>query len=252
MALAAPVILIIAGTDSSGGAGLARDIATAACAGVSTALAVTAVTAQTHHKVLHMEPVCASLITRQITSAFAANSISAIKIGMLGTAKAARALSPILKTHGDIPVIFDPVLAASSKDRLARGDMRDAIVHNLLPQVTLITPNIAELAELTLSEPARDENGAIEQAGALIRLGACAVLAKGGHAAGSMATDHLLVKGCSPVNFSHRRIHAVMRGTGCTLSTLIAANMALGLPLDKAVGIAKQHVHTLLKNRARR
>jgi len=252
MALA-PVILIIAGTDSSGGAGVARDIATAACFGVSPALAVTSVTVQTHNEVLHIEPAAPWLIAQQIASAFDANTISAVKIGMLGTAEIAKTVASMLrKYHPMPPIIFDPVLAASSKGSLARGNMRGAIIHDLLPLTTLITPNLAELAELTLATPATHDAEAREQGEALIRLGARAVLVKGGHAKGHMATDYLLMNNYRPASFSQKRLEATMRGTGCTLSTAIAANLAQGLALGEAIEKAKQHVFNLLESKTRK
>lgn len=252
MALA-PIILIIAGTDSSGGAGVARDIATAACSGVSPALAITSVTAQTHDKVLHIEPVAPWLIAQQIASAFDANTISAVKIGMLGTAETAKTVAAMLKKYNPMPpVIFDPVLAASSKGSLARGNMRGAIIHDLLPLTTLVTPNLAELAELNRTAPATHDTEARAQGEALIRLGTHAVLIKGGHAKGPMATDYLLMKNHTPVSFSQKRLETTMRGTGCTLSTAIAANLAQGLALDAAIEKAKQHVFDLLESKTRK
>ncbi|RCL03155.1 MAG: hydroxymethylpyrimidine/phosphomethylpyrimidine kinase [Candidatus Tokpelaia sp. JSC189] len=247
-----PVILIIAGTDSSGGAGITRDIETAVLEGVSTALAVTSVTAQTHDEVLHTEPVAPWLVAQQIVSAFEANSISAVKIGMLGTTEIAKIVAATLKKYSPVPpVILDPVLTASSKGPLTRGNMRGAIVHDLLPLTTLITPNLPELAELTLAAAITHDSEAIEQGKKLIRLGTHAILIKGGHATGDTAIDHLLVKNQASVSFSQKRLAVTMRGTGCTLSTAIAANLAKGFALDKAIKKAKKHVFDLLKEKNR-
>ncbi|RCL01213.1 MAG: hydroxymethylpyrimidine/phosphomethylpyrimidine kinase [Candidatus Tokpelaia sp. JSC085] len=240
-----PVILIIAGTDSSGGAGVVRDIETATDLGVATALAVTAVTAQTHNKVLQIGSVSSRLIAEQIKSAFSSNIISAVKIGMSGTVQAIKAISSSLKKQYHVPIIFDPVLESSSKGRLWHGyhdDIHRAIVHDLLPMVTLITPNIAELAQLTVRKMATNEDQAIKQGKLLIAFGSRAVLVKGGHMKGDKATDHLLTKNLAPVRFSQKRINTTMRGTGCILATAIASNLALGLPLYKSVGKAKKHV----------
>jgi len=250
MALA-PAILIIAGTDSSGGAGVVRDIETAAHFGVATALAVTAVTAQTHDQVWQIAPIAAPLLRQQIISAMTANSIGAVKIGMIGTAEATRTIAETLQHQDKIPVILDPVLAASSEDRLTCDDLCAPVVQALLPLVTLITPNRAELAQLTMSEPAQNDSEAIRQGEALIQLGACAVLVKGGHAVDSMAHDYLLVSGQPPACFSQKRLKTGMRGTGCTLATAIAAQMARGFSLHEAVAAAKQFVYDVLESRSR-
>ncbi|RCL01841.1 MAG: hydroxymethylpyrimidine/phosphomethylpyrimidine kinase [Candidatus Tokpelaia sp. JSC188] len=245
-----PVILIIAGTDSSGGAGITRDIETAVVGGVSTALAITSITAQTHDAVLHAEPVAPWLIAQQIASAFAANAISAVKIGMLGTTKAVKTVAATLKKYNSVsPIIFDPVLISSSKGALSSGNMRGTIVHDLLPITTLITPNLLELAELTLSESESITcaSEAIEKGKILIHLGAKAVLIKGGHASGDISSDHLLKKNQALVSFSQKRLAITMRGTGCALSTAIASNLAKGFTLNKAVENANQYVFDLLR-----
>ncbi|RCL02935.1 MAG: hydroxymethylpyrimidine/phosphomethylpyrimidine kinase [Candidatus Tokpelaia sp. JSC161] len=246
-----PVILVIAATDSSGGAGIASDIKTASFLNVSTALAVTAMTAQTHEKVLKIRLVPSQFVVEQLATALKANSIRVVKIGMTGRKDIIKSISIFFKNYPDLPIIFDPVLAASSGKRLFHGSIRASILHNLLPLVKLITPNLAELAYLTGCEEAKNREQAIKQGEALIRLGASSVLVKGGHAKGAWATDYLVLNDLTRVSFSHKRLNASMRGTGCILSTAISANLALGFSLYESVGRAKQHLFEILQRKVK-
>lgn len=243
-----PHILIVAGSDSSGGAGIARDVETACALGVRTALALTAVTVQTHEKVLAIEPVAPALIMAQMKSAITANSIMAIKIGMLGTADAAEALGRFLAQNPAIPAVFDPVLAASSGDALTRDNLCAAILRQVLPYIDLITPNLSELAQLSRCPLAQNDEIAIVQGKKLLELGATQVLVKGGHAEGEQAIDYLITPNCPPLAFSKPRLRAIMRGTGCTLSSAIAAELAKGNSMKNAIETAKTYLTSLLEN----
>lgn len=235
-------VLIVAGSDSSGGAGIARDIETVSAFGLRSCLAITAITVQTHRQVEQAEPVRPDLVTAQMRAALDANTVGAIKIGMLGTAAIIDAVASVLVDHPTIAVVLDPVLASSSGHLLLNEPGRVALEDQLLPLCRLVTPNLPELALLTQSEPARNKAEAIRQAGLLVDRGARAVLVKGGHGTGDTSTDMLVERGGSPVRFEAPRIDAEMRGTGCMLASAIAANIALGNSLEESVRRSKAYV----------
>lgn len=151
-------VLIVAGSDSSGGAGIARDIETIVALGLPACLAVTAITVQTHAKVSQVQPVEAALIEAQMRAALAANRVAAIKIGMLGALAAVEAVARVLADHRHVPVVLDPVLAASSGRALLYMGAVVALVETLMPACTLITPNLPELALLTGQTVAQNED----------------------------------------------------------------------------------------------
>ncbi|MDW6024312.1 hydroxymethylpyrimidine/phosphomethylpyrimidine kinase [Mesorhizobium sp. BAC0120] len=239
---AEPHVLVIAGTDSSGGAGLSRDIETIAAHGFRSAFAVTAVTVQTHSSVSRIQPMPASLIADQMRAALGADDVKAVKIGMLGTDEAIAAVVSILRDRADIPVVLDPVLVSSSGRPLIAEGAIDALRHDLMPLCRLLTPNLMELAGLTGSTMATDEATACRQGEELSRAAGTAVLVKGGHAAGAEAIDMLLQPGRPALRFAAPRLAREMRGTGCMLSSAIAAGLALGQSLDASVRKAKQYV----------
>jgi len=156
-------VLIVAGSDSSGGAGLARDIETTATLGLRSCLAVTAVTVQTHTQVSQIEPVDPDLIAAQMRAALAANPVAAIKIGMLGTRAAIEAVASVLANHPVLPVVLDPVLASSSGRALLEPDAIATLIETLMPACTLVTPNLPELAMLVGQPVARDRDMAVAQ-----------------------------------------------------------------------------------------
>ncbi|WEZ82388.1 hydroxymethylpyrimidine/phosphomethylpyrimidine kinase [Rhizobium sp. 32-5/1] len=161
-----PCVLVVAGSDSSGGAGMARDIETIATLGGKTCLAVTAITVQTHHSVRQVLTLDADLVAAQIRAALEANSVSAVKIGMLGTQAIVAAVASVLRNHPQLPVILDPVLVSSSGGLLLPGDALDCLKQDLLPLCHLITPNLPELAVFSGAlRPAEDDEEAIVQAG---------------------------------------------------------------------------------------
>lgn len=247
MALA-PKILIVAGTDPTGGAGIVRDIETASHFCVKTGLAVTSVNVQDDQYVKEKLPIPGDIICGQLRAALQSAKISAIKIGMTGTAEIVRTIYDVLDEFPDIPVILDPVITASSGGALADGATIAEIQKKLLKHCLLITPNLAELARLTETVLAKNHEQAIEQAKKLVLLGARYVLAKGGHETGDVSTDSLVSAG-KVRNFSFPRLDATMRGTGCTLSTAIACELANGKNIEGAVKSAKAYVYQLLKER---
>lgn len=243
-------VLVVAGSDSSGGAGLCRDIETISALGLRSAAAITAITVQTHDRVEQVQPVDPALIAAQMRAAFAANHVGAVKIGMLGMAGAIDAVAAVLAEHATLPMVLDPVLVSSSGHMLLQADAVAGLRSKLMPLCRVITPNLPELAALTATFEAGDADEAVRQAGLLIRDGACAVLVKGGHASGRQATDILVEQGGAPTPFSMMRLAATMRGTGCALASGIAAGLACGQPLTTAVERAKRLVfERLVKER---
>jgi len=237
-----PHVLIVAGSDSSGGAGIARDIETVAAFGLRSCLAVTAVTVQTHAAVEHIEHMPPQLIAAQMRATFAANPVAAVKIGMLGTAAAIEAVGSILADNRQVPVILDPVLASTSGRLLLEEDAIGTLHRDLMPVCRLVTPNLVELATLTQSILASDEEAAWQQGKQLSNTVGTTVLVKGGHAQGSQAVDLLLPPDGPAIRFESARLHHGMRGTGCMLSSAIAASLALGASLEDSVRSAKQYV----------
>ena len=235
-------VLVIAGTDSSGGAGLGRDVQTLGDLEVDALCAVTAVTAQSNRLVARVHHVPVALVRAQIETAFDTRRPSAIKIGMLGTGAIVEAVAEALPADETIPTVLDPVLAASSGGALLDESGRESLKRVLLHRATVVTPNALEAAVLLQEEAAQDEGALCSQAQRLLALGARAVLLKGGHAAGDEAVDWLAMPGCAPERIASGRIHARLRGTGCALASAIAAHLAAGASLPEACRGAKDYV----------
>jgi hydroxymethylpyrimidine/phosphomethylpyrimidine kinase len=242
-----PAVLIIAGTDSSAGAGLARDLRTLDELSIPALCAVTAVTAQSNRRVTGVHHVPAALVRAQIEAAFETRAPAAIKIGMLGTRATVEAVAESLQRHAAIPIVLDPVLAASSGGALLDEEGRQALKSALLPRAAVVTPNALEAAMLLGEEPVGEERALEKQAERLLALGARAVLLKGGHAAGDEAVDWLALPGRAAERIASRRIRASLRGTGCALASAIAAHLASGTPLPEACRRAKAYVVAQLR-----
>ena len=240
-------VLVIAGTDSSGGAGLARDVATLTRFGVGALVAVTAVTAQTDDEVRAVELLPAPLVSAQISAALAARRVSAIKTGMLGNGAIVEAVAAATPPRALVPLVLDPVLAATSGGSLLDDRGRAALVALLLPRATLLTPNIPEAALLLGAAPASSAEEIIGQGRALCALGAPAVLVKGGHGCGALAIDWLVTRAGGVRRLAAPRLTAARRGTGCALASAIAAGLAARVPLEIACERAKAHVTELLQ-----
>jgi len=243
-------VLVIAGTDSSGGAGLARDVATLTCLGVEAQCAVTAVTAQTEREVTAVELLPPHLVQAQIDAALATGRVAAIKIGMLGASAIVEAVAESIPPRARLPLVLDPVLAATSGGALLDAAGRAALVARLLPRTTLLTPNIPEAAALLEATPATSAAEVIEQGRALCARGAAAVLMKGGHASGERATDWLVTAEGRVHELGAPRLTGARRGTGCALASAIAAGLAAGVTLELACRRAKEHVTRLLQQSA--
>lgn len=237
-----PRVLVIAGSDSSGGAGLVRDVQVLAELGVDAMCAVTAVTAQTDTRVDIIYPLPPELVHRQVAAALDVGGIGAIKIGMLGTRATVAAVANMLPSRASIPIVLDPVLASSSGSALIDGDGLIALRELLLPRSTVVTPNLLEAATLLGEAVAMTEALMIEQAARILRLGPQAVLIKGGHGAGAESIDILVTATAAPLRFRAERLKVQLRGTGCALSSAIAAALATGCALPAACERGKDHV----------
>ena len=242
-------VLVIAASDSSGGAGLTRDVEVLAHFGCEPLCALTAVTAQTDAQVIAIHLVPAPVVTAQIAAAFADRRVGAIKIGMLGSGATVLAVTQSLPPRAIVPLVLDPVLAASSGAALLDSEGMEALRTRLLPLTTLVTPNIPEAARLLGAAPARTHEELERQARALLDLGPAAVLLKGGHASGDTAADLLVVAGEPTRVFSVPRVPTALRGTGCALASAIAAGLAQRLALAQACEQGKRYVTKLLRAR---
>lgn len=234
-------VLVIAGSDSSGGAGVSRDIRVLTECGVDALCAITAVTVQTNARTGSVHHVPAALIKEQIAAAFATRTIHAIKIGMLGTAATVEAVAESLPDSAP-PLVIDPVLAASSGGVLLDAEGMKTLRQHLLPRTMLFTPNIPEAATL-LGEPVADDvTTMLEQAQSLLRLGPRAVLLKGGHAASDEAVDVLVWGDGESLILASPRSSKQRRGTGCAFASAAAASLARGATIIDACRAAKRYI----------
>jgi len=244
--MSVPIALTIAGSDSGGGAGIQADLKTFAALGVYGASVITALTAQNTKGVFAIHEAPTEFIVAQIDAVFSDLNVSAVKIGMLGSAAAIAAVGAGLRRHRARNVVLDTVLAASSGKKLLHDDAVDAL-RALVAQARLVTPNLPEAAALTGGKPARDEEEMDTQARKLVALGAGAVLVKGGHGNGPESVD-LLIEGNARTRFAVPRVQTRnTHGTGCTLASAIAAGLAKDLPLVDAVRQAKTYVTAALE-----
>jgi hydroxymethylpyrimidine/phosphomethylpyrimidine kinase len=236
------IAVTIAGSDSGGGAGIQADLKTFSALGVYGASIVTAVTAQNTERVGAIHEVPPHVIAAQIDAVFSDLAVGAVKIGMLAAPLAIGAVAAGLDRWRQAHVVLDPVMIASSGDRLLAPDAVALLKRDLFPRALVITPNLHEAAALTGLPFAQNEDEMRTQAHALIALGAKAVLIKGGHAQNADATD-LLVTPAALARFTAQKIDTPnTHGTGCTLSAAIAAGLAKGATLAEAVADAKAYV----------
>jgi hydroxymethylpyrimidine/phosphomethylpyrimidine kinase len=243
--MSAPVALTIAGSDSSGGAGIQADLKTFSALGVYGASVITALTAQNTKGVFAIHQVPADFIAAQIDAVFADFAVGAVKIGMLGDLAAIDAVAAALDRHQARNVVLDPVLAATSGERLLSSDAIGAL-RKLAARANVLTPNLLEAAALLQEPPAQDESQMLKQADKLLEWGADAVLIKGGHGVGPDSVD-LLVEPAGYTRFSAPRLQTGDgHGTGCSLASAIAAGLAKGCLLGEAVGEAKTYVGAAL------
>lgn len=244
-----PVVLTIAGSDSSGGAGIQADLKTFSSLGVYGATAITAVTAQNTQGVHSQFALSTSMVIDQINAVLEDIYPSVIKVGMLSDASITAAVADALKGYSN-PIILDPVMVSSSGHRLLSLEAQSILKERLLPMALLVTPNIPEMEALT-SMPVSTNEEKFNAACYLLSLGVPAVLLKGGHQEGDSKMDILYQKssqGIISTTFSSPTvITSNIHGTGCTLSSAIAAYMARGLALEEAVGQAKSYISEAIK-----
>jgi hydroxymethylpyrimidine/phosphomethylpyrimidine kinase len=237
-----PIALTIAGSDSSGGAGIQADLKTFAALGVYGASVITALTAQNTRGVSGIHVVPADFVTAQIDAIFSDLHVDAVKIGMVAQLATIDAIAAGLTRWAPKHVVLDPVMVATSGDRLLATEAVDALRTRLVPHASLVTPNLPEAAAL-LDEPVALSESAIESQGKrLLAMGCRAVLIKGGHGQGAESIDYL-IDGSGIIALAAPRIATKnTHGTGCSLSSAIAAGLARGDDMETAVRNAKAWV----------
>ncbi len=241
-----PIALTIAGSDSSGGAGIQADLKTFSALGVYGASAITALTAQNTQGVSAIHAVPPEFVRAQIDAVFSDLNVRATKIGMLGNEHTIVAVAEALHAWQGPPIILDPVMVAGSGDTLLDEGAEFALRAHLLPIADLITPNIPEAARLLGASVAVDEGMMVRQGELLLSLGAKAVLVKGGHGSSEEAVD-IFLDGTNIVRLAADRVVTTnTHGTGCTLSSAITALMAKGIPMLDAVREAKIYLTNAL------
>ncbi|HWT14558.1 MAG TPA: bifunctional hydroxymethylpyrimidine kinase/phosphomethylpyrimidine kinase [Patescibacteria group bacterium] len=241
-----PLALTIAGSDSGGGAGIQADLKTFAAHRVHGLSAIAALTAQHTRGVTAVHAPPATFLRAQIDACFDDFRIGAVKLGMLATAEIIDAVADALEHAQPAAIVLDPVMVATSGAKLLEDAALDALRTRLVPLATLITPNIPE-AELLLGRRIDDDDAAELALDALRALGAGSVLLKGGHLHGTRMIDRLVSAG-GRTRFEHARLDLEGHGTGCTLASAIAANLARGRGLIDACQQATDYVHGALRH----
>jgi hydroxymethylpyrimidine/phosphomethylpyrimidine kinase len=240
--VSAPIALSIAGSDSGGGAGIQADLKTFSALGVYGASAITALTAQNTREVRAVHAAPPAFVRQQIDAVCDDLAVAAAKIGMLGDAATVLAVTDALADHCLAPVVLDPVMVAKSGDALLAAEAVDALLEKLLPRCALITPNLPEVGALLDCAAPIDEAGMRAAAEQLLQLGPGAVLIKGGHLPGDECLDYYLDADGERLWRSVRIDTRNTHGTGCTLSAAIAAQLALGKPMPRAVELAREYL----------
>ena len=244
-----PVVLVVAGSDSGGGAGIQADLKAVLAMGGFATTAVTCLTAQNLSGVRAVQPADAAVLVDQIDAVCEGFQVAAVKTGMLYSAELIDATAGALAAHGLERLVVDPVMVATSGARLLRSDAVAAMRERLLPRAEVVTPNLAE-AEVLCGRPVRTEEDMEIAARAIHALGPRWVLVKGGHLDGD-AVD-LLYGGDEVRRISAPRVDAAgaAHGTGCTLASAVAAGLARGLAVPEAVASAKGMLTAALEHRA--
>lgn len=240
-----PAMLTLAGSDPSGGAGIQADLKTATALGVYSASVITALTAQNTTGVSNIHTPPLEFLREQYAMVVTDLNVHALKIGMLGSAELIALVAELLDAYPLPAVVLDPVMVATSGDRLVPDDAVDAIRTLLVPRATIVTPNAPEAAELS-GIAVTGEDSLVRAAEAIVERGASAVLAKGGHLGGPQAVDFLVTTSGVERLESARIDTPNTHGTGCTLSSAIAAGLTQGLDLSAAVAQAKDYLHRAL------
>lgn len=247
MSLTLPVVLSIAGSDSGGGAGIQADLKTFHAFGVFGTTAVTAVTVQNTRGVSGVHPIPVETVRAQIRAVAEDLAPAAFKTGMLATAELVRAVAAAIDEERLANYVLDPVMVATSGDRLLDRDAERTVIEELLPRAALVTPNLDEAAILA-GRRVEDVDGMRRAAETLVERGARAVLLKGGHLRTSELTDLLLADGEWREWRRPRLDTRSTHGTGCTLSAGVAAGLARGWPLEEAVEAALDYVRRAMES----
>lgn len=237
-----PIALTIAGSDSSGGAGLQADLKTFAAFGVYGASVVTALTAQNTRGVSGIHHVPADFVTAQIDAVCGDLDVGAVKIGMVADSAVTGAIADGLLRWSPAHVVLDPVMVATSGARLLERDAVEALRSRLVPRAQLITPNLPEAAGLLDEAVAESESDIARQGRRLLTFGCAAVLIKGGHGRGAESIDYLVTHDGMLALAAPRIATKNTHGTGCSLSSAIAAGLAKGDDMETAVRGAKAYI----------
>lgn len=241
-------LLVIAGSDCGGGAGIQADIKTADAFGVYAMTAITAVTAQNTRGITAIHPVPPKIVAAQIEACLNDIGADAIKIGMLGSAAIVKAVAAaIVKAAKKIPVVLDPVMVSTSGSTLLNAAAIAALKRELLPLAALVTPNIPEARALVGMRGTASRQAEVA-AHKLMALGAKAALIKGGHATRATIDDVLAWAGGTEILAFPRIRTRHTHGTGCTYATAIACGLAQGLSLPLAVGRAREYVQAAIES----
>jgi hydroxymethylpyrimidine/phosphomethylpyrimidine kinase len=241
-----PIAVTIAGSDSGGGAGIQADLKTFSALGVYGASVITALTAQNTQGVQGIHDIPVVFIRQQMESVFQDLPVTAVKVGMLSQARIIETVAGGLDHAGIEEIVLDPVMVATSGDRLLSVDAVEALRDILMPRAMIVTPNLHEAAVLTGEPVATTEDEMRAQGETLLGRGAKAVLVKGGHGNGRESVD-LLVEPTGVTRFAAQRLETRnTHGTGCTLSAAIAAGLARRLPLHQSVAEAKTYLTAAL------
>lgn len=242
-----PIALTIAGSDSGGGAGIQADLKAMSANGVYGASVITAVTAQNTTTVTAVHDVPPDVVGAQIDAVLSDMDVRAIKLGMLFCAPIIEMTAQKLQAF-DRPIVVDPVMIAKSGDALLQNIAVAALITHILPQASLLTPNLPEAAQLLNRPMAMTLDEMTDQAHQLIAMGPKAVLMKGGHGVGGICTDLLIDTNGTVTTFSAPRIDTKnTHGTGCTYAAAIAAFLAQGRPLGEAVNAAHIYLQAAIK-----
>jgi len=240
-------LLVIAGSDSSGGAGIQADIKTATALGVYAMTAVTSVTVQNTQGVHAIHPIPANIVRAQIVSVLEDIGADAIKIGMLGSSEVIRAVAQTLVTYArGIPLVVDPVMEAKGGASLLEDEAANTLMVSLFPLATIITPNAPEAARLT-GLPVETVADCVQAGQSLLATGVQSVLVKGGHLEGETVTDVLISQDSAQRLTAPRLKTTSTHGTGCTLASAIAVGLAQGLPLIDSIRRARSYVQEAIR-----